>query len=61
MFIDKINKKIYVFNPWDENEPMYSWWKLEVHSTSYDLRNKHYRPLSPGRGEEWYPPPILLG
>ena len=39
---DKIDKK--KFDPCAENVPTYSWWKLGVHSTPYDLPKKSYEP-----------------
>ena len=40
----KILKK-YIFDPWAESEPTYSWGKLGVLSTPYDIPKKHYEPL----------------
>ena len=45
------------FDPWAENGPTYSWWKLGVLSTPYDLPKKLYMPQSPG-GEV---PPLAPG
>ena len=41
------NIKKYIFDPWAESEPTYSWWKLGVLSTPYNLLKKHYKPLFP--------------
>ena len=40
-----------LFDPWPKNVQTYSWWKLGVLSTPYDLQKKTLRIFVTGWGE----------
>ena len=48
---------MYVFDPWAENEPTYSWWKLGVHFTPYYFPKK-ITDLCPREGGRGGTPPF---
>ena len=47
-----------LFGPWPKNVQTYSWWKLGVLSTPYDLPKNLCMPWSPGG--RYLPPALSL-